>query len=113
VLVALFGLTGAGVAWLGYYALAYCYLVPRVCQHCLGISALGWYRRVARVLSFAAATYGSAWIICFAFYRSDPAAWVLFFLASTIPFAGLGWFAVGRRQLGGRFSRFLRPILAK
>jgi hypothetical protein len=65
------------------------------------------------VLSFAAATYGLAWITCFAFYRSDPAAWVLFFLVSTVPFAALAWFAVGRHQLGRSFGRFLRPILAK
>jgi O-antigen/teichoic acid export membrane protein len=112
-LVIFFGLTGAGLAWLSYYVLAYCYLVPRVCRGCLGISALGWYRRVARVLSFVAGTYGLAWIVCFAFYRYDPAAWVLFFVVSTIPFAALTWFAVGRRRLGGSFGRFLRPILAK
>lgn len=107
-LVALLGLTGAGLAWLGYYALAYGYLVPRVCQSCLKVTALSWYRDIGQVFAFVAVTYGVAWSLCFSFHRSDPLAWALSFLAATGAFAALVGVAVGGRTLRNGLGRLYR-----
>lgn len=95
-LVAMFGLTGAGLAWIAYYGLAYSYLVPRVCRHCLGVSAGSWYRQVGQALAVGTVTYGAGWVVCYALFRTEPSYWVLSFVLATAAFALLAAVTVGR-----------------
>jgi O-antigen/teichoic acid export membrane protein len=107
-LVLTLGLTGAGLAWLGYYGLAYAYLVPRLCRVCLEVPALSWYSHVAGVLLKVAATYGIGWPLCFVAARSSGVAWLAAFVAASALFVGLSLLSGQRRgsvRLWNRSSR--------
>jgi O-antigen/teichoic acid export membrane protein len=97
-LVVLFGLTGAGLAWLGYYGLAYGYLVPRVCRRCLGVSTLVWYSQIGRIILKVSVSYGIGWSLCFILHRSGELAWTAAFILSTGVFVGLSLLSAGRRD---------------
>ncbi|PZR99799.1 MAG: hypothetical protein DLM67_02985 [Candidatus Nephthysia bennettiae] len=85
-LVASWGLIGAGVAWLAYYGLVYVYFVPRVCRLCLGTAPRRWYGDIARVYLKLFGTYGAAWIICFTTSKGNSWVWCLGFACATFVF---------------------------
>jgi O-antigen/teichoic acid export membrane protein len=86
-LVAVWGLIGAAIAWLGYYCLSYLFLIPRVCRQCLDISPVRWYAGMAQVYLKLGGTYFLTWGICFLAFPHSPEAWVLGFSVATLLFA--------------------------
>lgn len=62
-LIYLFGLTGAACSWVVYHLFVYSYMIPRICRECLHISAWSWYAHIARVMTLAAVTFGSMYVL--------------------------------------------------
>jgi len=96
VLIFIYGLTGAGLSWVGYHLFAYIYFVPRVCRECLRVSPLAWYRQTGKVLAVITVTYGLGWLVVTWFgWTSVPLLFAGYAGASLAFALGVGLFLRG------------------
>lgn len=102
-LVAQYGLIGAGLSWVVYHLFAYAYAIPQICRDCLEIRPWDWYGPILKILVLAALTYGTGW------------AWLSWAGVFTIPFLG-GTFASASVLFGlgayGLMGENLRAVLS-
>lgn len=62
IFVYVFGIAGAAFSWIFYHAFTYLFTVRRICNECLLIPTVTWYKRLLWVTILTALTYGSCWL---------------------------------------------------
>jgi O-antigen/teichoic acid export membrane protein len=107
VLIARFGLAGAGASWVAYQAFLYAVAVPAICAECLRIPATAWYAHTGRIAAAAVVTYGSAWGILQALGATSVLAVTAAYVGATLAFAGEARWLMGG-DLRGTLTRFFR-----
>ncbi len=80
------GLTGAGLAWVGYHLVVYAYMVPRVSRECLGQPPANWLLQVSRAVIVAMVFYAPAWMLAQAAGPHHAVPLAIAWLAATAAF---------------------------
>jgi len=94
-LIASYGLVGAGASWVFYHLFAFAYMVPMICRECLDMSPWRWYAQVFRAFGLAFVGYALSWLLI-----ASPGSYSL--LALTLAYlVGSALFALGAYFLIG------------
>lgn len=86
VLVRTFGLTGAGLSWVGYQLFAYGYTARRIRAECLGIPWADFLQPTVRAAGTALSLYGLAWAGAWA-AGSGPGALAIGWSLATVAYS--------------------------
>lgn len=111
-LVAVFGLTGASLAWVYLHVFMYMYFIPRVCRECLQLSTRVWYVQLLRAAAPAIAAYGLAWLLVVGRGDFSIPSLAIAFGAATVLFLSAGFTLIGP-ELRGSLDNLRRVFAAR